>query len=271
MIPGADPDWLLVMGPLRLGALWLKEIYQRRYYCAFEPTPDFESIKPMLEAANKALLVGEPDKHHDLLVELAAKGLRLIWADGQAEPRPDKEGSLQLVGGEMIFRPDNVWLSVDGPIRPSNVEPAATQPEWSIPDNLLQLVDDDEGGIWEDNTWDPILLTVQKHIIYHGRPIPLAWQIEFEPFGPGFEAANETLRGLGLDADGYGWATLIKFVAEKSHPDIAKELQFGDTEASTCVVWVESEAACHQLIEMTWALIHALDALDDFSSRIEMM
>lgn len=49
---------------------------------------------------------------------------------------------------------------------------------------------------------------------------------------------------------------MIKNVAEKYHPDIAKELQFGDTEESTCVVWVESEDACRQLIQMTWTLIN---------------
>jgi hypothetical protein len=131
------------------------------------------------------------------------------------------------------------------------------QPEWSIPENLLELVDGDEGGIWEGDSWDPILLTVMKGTVYRGRAIPLAWQIEFEPVGPNFEVANERLRTLGLDPDGYGWATLIKGVADKYHPDIAKELQFGDTEQTTCVVWVESENTCRKLIQMTWALINA--------------
>jgi len=129
------------------------------------------------------------------------------------------------------------------------------QPEWSIPENLLELVDGDEGGIWEDDSWDPILLTVMKGTVYRGRPIPLAWQIEFEPVGPRFEVANEKLMTLGLDPDGYGWATLIKNVAEKYHPDLAKELQF-DEELAACVVWVESEDACRQLIQMTWTLIN---------------
>jgi hypothetical protein len=40
--------------------------------------------------------------------------------------------------------------------------------------------------------------------------LALAWQIEFEPVGPTFEVANEKLSTLGLDPDGYGWATLIK-------------------------------------------------------------
>jgi hypothetical protein len=130
-------------------------------------------------------------------------------------------------------------------------------PDWSIPENLAELLDADEDGIWEDDSWDPILLSVMKDTVYRGRPIPLAWQIEFEPAGPGFEAANEKLAALGVDPDGYGWATLIQLVAEKYHPEMAKELQFGDTEESACVVWVESEDMCRQLIQMTWRLINA--------------
>ena len=106
------------------------------------------------------------------------------------------------------------------------------QPEWNIPENLLELVDGDEGGIWEDDSWDPILLTVMKGTVYRGRTIPLAWQIEFEPVGPAFEVANAKLSTLGLDPDGYGWATLIKGVADKYHPDLAKELQFGGHRAN---------------------------------------
>jgi hypothetical protein len=112
----------------------------------------------------------------------------------------------------------------------------APQPEWSIPENLLELVHGDEGGIWEDDSWDPILLTVMTGTVYKGRDIPLAWQIEFEPVGPRFEAANKKLMTLGLDPDGYGWATLIKNVAEKYHPDVAKELQFDEELSRVCGV-----------------------------------
>ena len=59
----------------------------------------------------------------------------------------------------------------------------------------MELVDADEGGIWEDDSWDPILLTVMKGTVYRGRHIP----VEFEPVGPGFEVANDKLRKLGLE------------------------------------------------------------------------
>ena len=35
----------------------------------------------------------------------------------------------------------------------------SAQPQWDIPKNLPQLLDDDEGGIWQDDRWTPILLT----------------------------------------------------------------------------------------------------------------
>lgn len=224
----------------------------------FEPTLEFETVRPLFQAAETAVEADEIDKAIDILDELAARGVRLTWGGGAAEPRPDMEGSLQLRGSEMMFRPDHVRFQDGQPVPPHDAGPSdnVPQPAWSIPDNLLELVDDDEGGIWEDKTWDPILLTVMKGTVYRGRHIPVAWQIEFEPVGPRFQAANEKPAKLGLDADGYGWATLIKTVAETSHPAMAKQLQFGDTEASACVVWVESEAACRQLIEMTWTLIH---------------
>ncbi len=96
-----------------------------------------------------------------------------------------------------------------------------------------------------------------KGVVYAGRPIELSWQIEFEPFGDEFEPGNTRLSALGLDADGYGWATLINSVFQKYHPDLASELQFGDTEEAACVVWVENERTCRTLTQVAWNLIHA--------------
>jgi hypothetical protein len=72
----------------------------------------------------------------------------------------------------------------------------ARQPEWSVPENLPELINN-EDGMWEDDRWDPILLTVMKGTVYNGRDIPLTWQIEFEPVGPRFQLANEKLDQTG--------------------------------------------------------------------------
>jgi hypothetical protein len=129
-------------------------------------------------------------------------------------------------------------------------------PVWIIPSNLSQLIEADKYGIWDDaQTLSPLTLSVMTGTVYRGRDIPLAWQIEFEPTGEEFELANKKLMRMGLDPDGYGWATLINSVFQKYHPEIAGELQFGDTDTSSCVVWVESEQSCRLLTEVVWNLI----------------
>jgi hypothetical protein len=110
--------------------------------------------------------------------------------------------------------------------------------------------------MWSDDQWAPILLTVMKDTSYGGRDIPLAWQIEFQPHGKKFEAANQIIEKLGVDPDGYGWANALNSVIAENHPEITDELHFGDTETATCVVWVESEDTCRLLMTVAWSLIH---------------
>ncbi len=91
---------------------------------------------------------------------------------------------------------------------------------------------------------------------YKGRDIPLSWQIEFAPSDAAFGSANQKIEALGAEPDGYGWANLINSVVAKYHPELADELQFGDTEEDTCVVWVESEVSCKLLMDVIWSLAH---------------
>ncbi len=127
-----------------------------------------------------------------------------------------------------------------------------------MPPDLDALIDQDDYGIWEDaDTFAPIKLSVMKGVVYGGRPIDLSWQIEFEPFGEEFKAGNARLSAARLDADGYGWATIINSVFQKYHANLASELQFGDTEEAACVVWVEDGNTCRILTEVVWNLIYA--------------
>lgn len=91
---------------------------------------------------------------------------------------------------------------------------------------------------------------------YGGREIPLAWQIEFEPEDELFITPNSKIAAMGLEPDGYGWATVIQSVFSQYYSDVADELHFGDTEDATCIVWVESEANCRLLLQVVWSLIH---------------
>jgi hypothetical protein len=68
--------------------------------------------------------------------------------------------------------------------------PKAKTPKWNIPENLQALIDadgSDGDGLWEDDSWDPIQLTVMAGTSYGGRDIPLSWQIEFQPADVGLE------------------------------------------------------------------------------------
>ena len=129
-------------------------------------------------------------------------------------------------------------------------------PEWNIPSDLESRLDADEDGMWDDDRWAPIHLTVMKGTSYDGRDIPLAWQIAFEPFGEDFANANAKIKELGVEPDGYGWGNVLNSVITEYHPEIVDELQFGDCEIATCVVWVESEKTCKTLIQVAWSLIH---------------
>lgn len=131
-------------------------------------------------------------------------------------------------------------------------------PAWDLPSNLEDLIDSDDGGIWDDSeTFAPLTLSVMKGTVYDGRDIPLAWQIEFEPDSDECEATNQKIAKIGIEPDGYGWASLIDSVVRKYHPEVADELNFGDTESATLVVWVESEQTCRTIAEVAWNLIFA--------------
>jgi len=127
-------------------------------------------------------------------------------------------------------------------------------PIWEIPANLESLVEDGD-GMWEGDRWDPIILTVMSGTSYGGRDIPLAWQIEFDPYDDRLEAANHRLEATGIEPDGDGWAELIIQKFAERNPKLSRELH-SDSESSTCVLWVESEAACKELTELVWSLLH---------------
>ena len=127
-------------------------------------------------------------------------------------------------------------------------------PQWKIPKDIAKRVED-EGGTWESERFDPILLTVSSETSYEGRDIPLAWQIEFDPFDERLAAANEKLEPSDTEPDGDGWAEAVEAKFAKHYPKLAGQLH-SDSESSTCVLWVESESACKKLLALVWSLIY---------------
>ena len=128
-------------------------------------------------------------------------------------------------------------------------------PKWKIPKDIQKCVEV-EGGIWEDERFDPVLLSVMSGTSFGGRDVPLAWQIEFDPFNPRLAAANGKLAASGIDPDGDGWSEFLESEFARRYPKLAGGFH-SDSESSACVVWVESERACLKLIELLRSLIYS--------------
>lgn len=126
-------------------------------------------------------------------------------------------------------------------------------PLWKIPTNLAQRLEEDD-GFWEDVRWNPLVLSVISGTTINGRDVPLAWQIEFEPFDEAFEAANDRLGEREIEPDGYGWGEAIRIAMQEKHPEVT-QLHFDDCEEGACVIWTESEEDCRKLMQVTWPLI----------------
>jgi hypothetical protein len=128
----------------------------------------------------------------------------------------------------------------------------AVKPKWKLPKDLNQILQED--GVWDDERFDPILLTVMSGTSYGGRKISLAWWIEFDPYDKRLQHANKKIEQSGIEPDGDGWSEVVITHFAKRHPKLADELH-SDSESSTCVLWVESEHACQLLINLVWSLI----------------
>lgn len=127
-------------------------------------------------------------------------------------------------------------------------------PTWKTPANITKALADGD-GFWEDERWSPILLTAMSDTEFDGREIPIAWQIEFDPFDESLEEANADLEDRGIEPDGYGWGESIQQTIRKMNPGLANRLHTTDCESETCVIWVESEEDCRALLETAWKLI----------------
>lgn len=66
----------------------------------------------------------------------------------------------------------------------------AELPKWKAGKDVRKCVTASR-GTWEDERYDPILLTVSVGVEYQGREIPLMWQIEFDPFDERLQTAGK--------------------------------------------------------------------------------
>ena len=129
-------------------------------------------------------------------------------------------------------------------------------PKWSVPKNLKQLVEEGD-GMWDDDRWSPIILTVMSGTSYLNRKskIPFVWQLEFDPFVRRFAAASKRLKAMSIHPGGDEWSQVIEREFATRHPEFAGEFD-DDSESSTCVVVVKSEKACEKLLELIWSMMN---------------
>jgi hypothetical protein len=128
-------------------------------------------------------------------------------------------------------------------------------PLWKVPKDLDAVLEDGD-GMWEDERWSPIQLTAMSGTEFDGREIPVAWQVEFDPFDEEFERVNAQVNESGTEPNGYGWGEHVQKVIHASDPALAKRLNLGDCEAATCVIWVETEQDARTLVQTIWKLIN---------------
>ncbi len=128
----------------------------------------------------------------------------------------------------------------------------SAMPQWSMPANLADLVED-EGGEWQDGRWSPLVLSVMSDTEYEGRDIPLAWQVSFEIGADWLEPAEAREFGADASPDGYDWYEAIRDELLKRHPDLTPAMH-DDSESSTFVMWAENEVAGRALTETVWSM-----------------
>jgi len=131
--------------------------------------------------------------------------------------------------------------------------------KWNIPRNLQELIDADSpdgDGMWADDGWDPIPLTVGQALALLGAPFRYIGKLSLSPATTASRSPTSGSKIWDSNRDVYGWAKLIEGVYAKDHPEPVDELHFGDTELATCVVWAESPSTCRTLNRSRLVLIH---------------
>jgi hypothetical protein len=126
-------------------------------------------------------------------------------------------------------------------------------PAWSPPPDLAERLAED--GIWEDESWEPLTLSVLADTVHQGRPIARSWQIAFAAFDPRIEHWTTILDAAGIEPDGDGWSEVVHRRVGAVQPDLLTRLH-DDSEGAACVIWVEAEADARLLIETIWQLLN---------------
>ncbi len=110
--------------------------------------------------------------------------------------------------------------------------------DFTIPENLMEILGEEE--YWEDESFDPILITVEE-TEYDGMEM-ISYTAEFEVLDK-YE-----------DIDGDEWEELIRIYIDEKAPDLL-EIVMGDSESATCVIWTNNELDFRKILGLMIELI----------------
>ena len=133
---------------------------------------------------------------------------------------------------------------------------------WTAPKNISQLIAADPEQTWQDDQFEPLLITAMGGTLMGERPVPLVWQIEFEPAAFDDAPGKERVLALGHDDDGYGWTALILSAFVRRYPASAPFVR-SDEELATCVICAEQTDVFEQLVEVALDTVAGAEGPDD--------
>ena len=119
----------------------------------------------------------------------------------------------------------------------------------NIPGNINQILE--EEGIWEDESFDPIIVTVMESE-YKGKDV-IGFQMEF-PAWEKLGDINQLLEEQHIELDGDEWENLIRKYVKTKNSKLEKTMH-GDSEGETCVLWTESKEEFEEMMNLIFELI----------------
>jgi hypothetical protein len=120
-----------------------------------------------------------------------------------------------------------------------------------FPKNLDKILEQD--GIWSDETFDPIGVTVLEAEL-DGEDI-VCYQLEIAA-GEDFEEIEAVMEAHGMEASGYEWEDLVREYIHRIDPILENKLR-GDSEGATCVLYAPDESSFRKMLG------HVLDMTGD--------
>jgi hypothetical protein len=126
--------------------------------------------------------------------------------------------------------------------------------KWTVPRNIADLLSADSDQMWQDDQFEPLIITAMGGTLFGGRQVAVLWQIEFDPADLEGSQGEERIADQGHEPDGYGWTALILADLAQRYPACVPFVK-GDEEAATCVICAEQADVFEKLVEVALVTI----------------